>query len=133
LIASEFNIRKAEELCKYVGCKVWKKDFGILLNQPWIVQDIINEFDLSNNNPVTHGILNETLKKAERADDVVNEDLHKLYRKGVRKLLYLTKHSRPDISNTLREFSQNLDKPTKAHLRALFRALDYVAHSREII
>ena len=131
LIASRFKIRKEETLCKYVGCEVRKTKFGILLNQPWIVQDIINEFDLKGDTPVTPGYPNETLLRATNIEDMVNPELHKLYRSGVGKLLYLTKHSRPDISNSLRELSQHLDKPTRAHIQALFRALDYVANTRE--
>src|SRR5210317_171618 len=130
-ITEKFKIRKEEILNKYVGCEIKKKEFGILLNQPWIVKDIKNKFDLINNNLVTPGNPNETLRKAENQNEVVNKNLHKLYRSGVGKLLYLTKHSRPDISNSLRELSQHLNKPTRAHIRALFRALDYVANSSE--
>src|SRR5210317_1555952 len=131
IIAEKFKIRKEQILNKYVGCEIKKKEFGILLNQRWIVQDIKNEFNLINNNPVTPGNPNETLRKAENQNEVVNKNLHKLYRSGVGNLLYLTKHSRLDISNSLQELSQHLDKPTRTHMRALFRALDYVANSSE--
>src|SRR5210317_2573153 len=131
IIAEKFKIRKEQILNKYVGCEIKKKEFGILLNQRWIVQDIKNEFNLINNNPVTPVNPNEKLRKAENQNEVVNKNLHKLYRSGVGKLLYLTKHSRPDISNSLRELSQHLDRPTRTHIQALFRALDYVVNNKE--
>ncbi|HSN67552.1 MAG TPA: Ty1/Copia family ribonuclease HI [Fusibacter sp.] len=41
-------------------------------------------------------------------------------------LLYLVKHSRPDISNAVRELSKVADGATKGHWKALLRAIKYV-------
>ena len=38
----------------------------------------------------------------------------KLFQSGIRILFYLVKHSRPDISNAVRELSQVLDGANKA-------------------
>ena len=45
---------------------------------------------------------------------LVNEDRHKLCRSGVGMLLCLVKHSRPDMSNGVREFSKALIGPSEA-------------------
>ena len=50
----------------------------------------------------------------ERAED------HETYRSGVGTLLYLTKHSRPDISNPVRELSKTMDAPAPAHLSSFW-------------
>jgi hypothetical protein len=46
-------------------------------------------------------------------------------------LLYLVKHSRPDLSNAVRELSKVMDGATKEHLRFLFRAIKYVLSTKE--
>ena len=42
---------------------------------------------------------------------------HAIYRSGVGTLIYLTKQSRPDISNAVRELSKTMDRPAPFHLK----------------
>ena len=44
-----------------------------------------------------------TARRLENETDKVNAQDHKTYKSGVGTLLYLTKHSMPDISNPARE------------------------------
>jgi len=46
-------------------------------------------------------------------------------------LLYLVKHSRPDISNAVRELSKVADGATEAHWKALLRCIKYVLDTRK--
>jgi len=41
----------------------------------------------------------------------------KLYRSGVGMLLFLVKHTRPDLSNSTRELSKVMDKATEGHMK----------------
>ena len=45
-------------------------------------------------------------RRLENKEDMLNAENHETYRSGVGTLLYLTKHSRPDISNPVRELSK---------------------------
>jgi len=54
-----------------------------------------------------------------------------LYRSGVGMLLYLTKHSRPDISNAVRELSKVMDGATEAHMKMMLRCIKYILDTRE--
>jgi hypothetical protein len=45
---------------------------------------------------------------------------------GVCMLLYLVKHSSPDISNSVRELSKVANDATEAHFKALLRTVKYV-------
>ena len=45
-------------------------------------------------------------RRLENPDDKVSPEEYETYRSGVGTLLYLTKHSRPDICNPVRELSQ---------------------------
>ena len=55
-----------------------------------------------------------------RADDpkmMIPAEKNARYRTGVGMLLYLVKHSRPDIANCVRELSKVLDGPTELSYR----------------
>ena len=47
-------------------------------------------------------------------------------------LLYLVKHSRPDISNAVRELSKVCDGATECHWKALMRTIKYVLTTQNI-
>ena len=48
-------------------------------------------------------------QKVVEDDDKVTENDQALYGSSVGTLLYLTKHSRPDIMNAVRELSKSMD------------------------
>jgi hypothetical protein len=45
-------------------------------------------------------------------------------------LLYLVKHSRPDISNAVRVLTKVLDGTTSAHWKAMIRVIKYVIDTK---
>jgi hypothetical protein len=52
------------------------------------------------------------------------------YRSGVCMLLYLVKHSRPDISNAVRKLTKVLDGATNTHWKSLIRTIKLVLDTR---
>ena len=56
-------------------------------------------------------------RRLENEEDKVNAKDHEIYRSGVGTLQYLTKHSRPDISNPVRELSKTMDAPAPVHFK----------------
>jgi len=56
---------------------------------------------------------------------VMDEKMHRLYRKGVGKLIHLSKYSRPDILNAVRELTKSGNKPSVAHYRAMLRVMKF--------
>ena len=46
-------------------------------------------------------------------------------------LLWLMKHSRPDIANAIREASKVMDRATKTHQKYLLRIIKYVIDTKE--
>ena len=56
---------------------------------------------------------------------------HETYRSGVGTLLYLTKHSRPDICNPVRELSKTMDAPEQVHLKEMYKVRRYVLSTKE--
>ena len=56
---------------------------------------------------------------------------YETYRSGVGTLLYLTKHSRPDISNPVRELSKNMDAPAPVHLKEMYKLIRFVLSTKD--
>ena len=59
-------------------------------------------------------------------DPKLSEEQQSRYRSGVGMLLYLIKHSRPDLANAIRELTKVLDGATTAHYKAMLRVIRYV-------
>ena len=84
------------------GKKAW-------LGQPTIIMSLENQFGEKVTEkkmtitPGTPGFI------GGKVDDIskVNEKTQSMYRSGVGTLLYLTRHSRPDITNPVRELSRS--------------------------
>ena len=60
----------------------------------------------------------------------MNPEEHETYRSGVGTLLYLTKHSRPDICYTVRELSKTMDAPAPAHLKEMYMEIRHVLSTK---
>ena len=62
----------------------------------------------------------------------VTDEEQKLYRSGVGMLLYLVKHSRPDLSTGTQELSNVMDKAMEGHMRELCRVFKYALDTQNI-
>ena len=62
----------------------------------------------------------------------ITPEQHKIYRSGVGMLLYLVKHSRPDIANAVRELSKALDGTSPAAYKELMRVLKFVMDTKQL-
>ncbi len=61
----------------------------------------------------------------------MNDDEQFKYCSGVGSLLYLLKHLRRDLSNSLRELSKVMDGANKSHQKALCRIKKFLAQTRD--
>jgi hypothetical protein len=68
--------------------------------------------------------------RPEKGDPLISTMDQSRYRSGVGMLLYLVKHSRPDISNSVRELTKVLDGATQAHWKAMVRVIKYVLDTK---
>ena len=86
----------------------FKDEFGVRKNKNW-------------DTPVLTG---QILIKGEESE-LLEHGEHKSYRTGVGKLVYLSRWSRPDILNTVRELARYVSAPTKTHYKAMERCMEY--------
>ena len=60
----------------------------------------------------------------------VDEKTQSMYRSGVGTLLYLTKHSRPDITNPVMELSKSMDGASVAQVTEMYRVIHFVLETK---
>ena len=70
-------------------------------------------------------------RRLENHEDKVSPKEHETYRSGVGTLLYLTKHSRPDICNPVRELSKTMDAPAPVHLKEMYKLIRFVPSTKD--
>ena len=63
---------------------------------------------------------------------VIDVDKQKIYRSGVGCLLFLVKHSRPDIANSVRELSKALEGTSPAAYKEMLRVLKYTIDTKDL-
>ena len=104
------------------------------LGQPSIIKSLEQKFGdraIKDRLSLTPGSPRFTARRLENQEDKVSPEEHETYRSGVGTLLYLTKHSRPDICNPVRELSKTMDAPAPVHLKEMFKVIRYVLSTKE--
>ena len=126
----DLNLKIDRELKDYLSCEIhFASDRkSAVLHQGHIIKSIRNEFerevkDLQEyRTPGTPGV-----GMIRDPDGVsVSPELQSRFRMGVGKLLYLVKHTRPDIANAVRELSKMLDCTNEGAIKELRRVVKYV-------
>ena len=79
---------------------------------------------------LTPGTPRVSARRLENPEDKVNPEDHETYRSGVGTLLYLTKNSRPDICNPVRELSKTMDAPAPVHLKETYKVIGHVLSTK---
>ena len=126
-LKTHFEIDEVGELKEYVGCKVEynKQEGWTKLTQPVLLQSFVDEFKIPNEkSPTTPAVANTVLTR-DGESKALSDKEHADYRKGVGKLIHLSKFSRPDIANAVRELSRYASRPTKIHKTAMIRCMAY--------
>ena len=104
------------------------------LGQPSIIKSLEQKFGkraMKERLSMTPGAPRFTARRLENEEDKVNAKDHETYRSGVGTLLYLTKHSRPDISNPVRELPKTMDAPAPAHLKEMYKLIRFVLSTKD--
>ena len=103
------------------------------LGQPHLIANLVKKFGekIKNlRNYKTLGTPNLNMIRNTNEAKAISKLDQKLYFSGVGMLLYLTKHSRPDIANPVRELSKVLDGATAESFKEMLRVIKYVLDTR---
>jgi Reverse transcriptase (RNA-dependent DNA polymerase) len=130
-LAKEFKIKDLGPIKKFVGCQILinRARDTIWINQPKLIQNL----ELNFRTLVTTERLFKTpaaprsvvMRPVKYVYPTIHPDRQFKYRSGVGMLMYLVKHSRPDIANATRELTKVLDGATEAHLKAMMRIIKF--------
>lgn len=130
-----FSLRQEKHVNVFIGCefKWMENEKGVILHQNKIIDRLDTYFfkELMNtkntSTPAKPGLVTQ---RPEDGDPLMHESMKKKYRSGVGTLLYLVKHSRPDLCNVTRNLSKNMDGGTVADFKNLMRAIKYTLDTR---
>jgi Reverse transcriptase (RNA-dependent DNA polymerase) len=111
LISSVLKIKDLGEVKYFVGCRLVHSTDGktIHIFQPKLITNLEYSFSQyidTNRKFQTPGAPKTFVMRPEKGDNVLSPKDQTKYRSCVGMLLYLVKHSRPDISNAVRELTK---------------------------
>ena len=134
-IQKVFSVKIQHNLADYLGCEFHmnKERTRGWLGQPSIIKSLEQKFGeraMKERLSLTPGTPRFTARRIENPEDKVNPQDHEIYRSGVGTLLYLTKHSRPDICNPVRELSKTMDAPAPVHLKEMYKVIRHVLSTK---
>ena len=124
VLQGHFQVKDPTSLEDYLGVQIVQSDDSkkAWLGQPTIIKSLekqLGERVAKKKMTVTPGTPGFIGGK-------VDEKTQSMYRSGVGTLLYLTKHSRPDITNPLRELSRSMDGASMAQVTEMYRVINFV-------
>ena len=132
-----FSIKTETNLTDYLGCefhmnKVKTKGW---LGQPSIIRSLekkISDEPMKHRLGHTPGTPRFIAMRVANEEDKLPAREHAIYRSGGHTLLYLTKHSRPDLCNAVRELFKIMDRPAPIHLKEMCRIIRYVCKQKDM-
>ena len=137
VLQGHFQVNDPMSLEDYLGVQIVQSDDGkkAWLGQPTITKSLEKQFgervaEKKENDSHTRN----TRVNGGKVDDISKEDekTQSIYRSGVRTLLYLTKHSRPDITNPVRGLSKSMDGASMAQVTEMYRVINFVLGTKTL-
>jgi hypothetical protein len=104
------------------------------LGQPHLIKKLEKKFgDLVKHlmEYKTPGTPQTGIVRPKEEDLLIGEHQQEMYRSGVGMLLYLVKHSRPDIANAVRELSKCMTGASAAAYEELLRVIKFAIDTRD--
>ncbi len=130
-LSKYFKVKDLGEMKHFVGCHIIedKNKNTIWIHQPKLLKHLNETFAsyiTTERIYKTPAAPKTVVMRPEPNDPLITSERQTLYRSGVGMLLYLVKHSRPDLANAVRELTKVLDGATEAHWKAMIRVIKYV-------
>ena len=130
-----FNLKVEKDLKDYLSCRIVENSEKneILILQPHLINNLVERFGEEVQDRriyKTPGTPRFKITRPNDESDLLETDLQKRYRSGVGMLLYLTKYSRPDLCNVVRELSKCMDKATMGSYLEMLRVVKFVIDTK---
>ena len=136
VLQGHFQVKDPTSLEDYLGVQIVQSDDDKKpwLGQPTIIKSLEKQFGervAKKKMTVTPGTPGFIGGKGDHISKV-DEKTQSMYRSGVGTLLYLTKHSRPDITNPVRELSKSMDGASMAQVTEMYRVINFVLETKTL-
>ena len=130
-----FNLKITQNLTDYLSCRVLENQAQnkILILQPHLINKLRNKFEdevFGKGTYKTPGTPRFKVVCPYENSELINDNLQKRFRSGVGMLLYLTKYSRPDLCNVVRELSKCMDGASMGTYLELLRVIKFVLDTK---
>ena len=132
-VQTVFNITRSENIEDFIGCHIQRVGDKVMLSQPDLIKKMLEKFEEKIENLKkydTPATASSHVKRCLEEENGLNDEDQQEFRSGVGSLLYLLKHSRPDLSNSVRELSKVMDRANKAHEKMLHRVIRFVEQTK---
>ena len=138
-IKKMFNVTITKNVKEYLGCRIDMSRKGeIMVHQPHIYkhledkfQDVLDMKWKQKKKMSTPSTPSFKLVRVKEGEGVLSLEEQTLYRCSVGILLYLVKHTRPDLANATRELSKAMDVANYLHWRELLWVITYALKTQE--
>jgi Reverse transcriptase (RNA-dependent DNA polymerase) len=132
-----FNLKITQNLTDYLSCRVLENQAQneILILQPHLINNLRDKFEDEVFGKGTYKAPGTPRFKVVRPDEnseLIDDNLQKRFRSGVGMLLYLTKHSCPDLCHVVRELSKCMDGESMGTFLELLRVIKFVLDTKNI-
>ena len=130
-----FKLKVEDKPTDYLSCEIiFNNDKTCAwLGQPHLLKKMeasFSDFVRTSSRYLTPGTPSTSVQRPIQVSDRVSEQDQHIYRSAVGTLLQFVKHSRPDISNSVRELSKCMDYATVAAFEEMKRVLNFVIQTK---
>ena len=121
-IKLRFNVKTQDAADDYLGCRLIKaKEKIYKVTQPHLYDKIAEKFKglICKKKYRTPGTPGFKVVRPKPEDSNIKEEEQSMYKSGVGMILYLVKHSQPELANAMRELSKVMDWATVGQYKEL--------------
>jgi hypothetical protein len=130
-----FKLKVENNLTDYLSCHVAEneEESEILILQPHLINNLVKKFGDEVQDKRIYKTPGSPRFKITRPDDEsyeIDVERQKRYCSGVGMLLHLTKYSRPDLCNVVRELSKCMDRATMGSYLEMLRVVKFLIDTK---
>ena len=128
MIKEKFGIRVKEDFDEFIGCQVRVKEDCMILHQARLIEKLRLEFgdECGDKEYITPMSAKTHVMSEFKEENKLSKEEQTRYQSGAGTFLYLVKHSRPDLSNAVRELTKGMKEASMENYKQLLRVISYV-------
>ena len=135
-LKGRYDIRVDRNPSEFVGNQLKYEKGSVFIHQKRLIdkmeENVKSELRNIKRNYKTPMQTNEHIIRPTLQEECLPASEQTQYQSGVGTLLYLTKLSRPDISNSVRELSKAMDRANKEAMEKMMRVMKYVLNTKNL-